>query len=168
MQYLEGCECARRRCVWEGRELEEGQRWETHLNTVCTCTSGQVICEATTQGECSYGHNPPTRTHTHAHTHTHTRTHTRSLNHPTPNAVILYMQPTCFSTISSEPCCLIVIDVEAGCHGDPTAPPLDACTSSPCRNGGTCLTNETTGFHCSCPGHTTGPVCDRLLRQVVC
>ncbi|XP_075885031.1 kielin/chordin-like protein [Nelusetta ayraudi] len=43
---LEGCECVRRRCVWEGRQVEEGQRWQSDLNTVCTCTSGEVTCQA--------------------------------------------------------------------------------------------------------------------------
>ncbi|XP_056138469.1 kielin/chordin-like protein [Lampris incognitus] len=46
VQHLEGCECVRRHCVWEGREVEDGQHWQTHLNTICTCTSGKVTCEA--------------------------------------------------------------------------------------------------------------------------
>ncbi|XP_075998591.1 kielin/chordin-like protein isoform X2 [Genypterus blacodes] len=46
VQHLEGCECVRQRCVWEGREVEEGQRWQTDLNTVCVCTSGKVTCQA--------------------------------------------------------------------------------------------------------------------------
>lgn len=51
VQYLEGCECVRQRCVWEGREVEVGQRWRTDLNTVCTCTSGKVTCQADIKGE---------------------------------------------------------------------------------------------------------------------
>ncbi|CAL8376149.1 unnamed protein product, partial [Arctogadus glacialis] len=48
------CECVRRRkCTWEGREVEEGHRWQTLSNTTCTCTSGQVACEAIVAG-CSY------------------------------------------------------------------------------------------------------------------
>uniref|UniRef100_A0A4W5K2T8 Kielin cysteine rich BMP regulator n=1 Tax=Hucho hucho TaxID=62062 RepID=A0A4W5K2T8_9TELE len=50
VQYLEDCECVRRGCVWEGRQVEEGHRWETHQNTFCTCTSGQVTCSASTDG----------------------------------------------------------------------------------------------------------------------
>ncbi|KAM6960594.1 kielin/chordin-like protein [Aplochiton taeniatus] len=50
VKYLEGCECVRRRCVWEGRPVEDGQRWETNLNTVCTCSSGRVTCEAKSKG----------------------------------------------------------------------------------------------------------------------
>ncbi|CAL8296638.1 unnamed protein product [Boreogadus saida] len=47
VHYLEGCECVRRRtCTWEGREVEEGHRWQTLSNTACTCTSGRVACEA--------------------------------------------------------------------------------------------------------------------------
>ncbi|XP_042352823.1 kielin/chordin-like protein [Plectropomus leopardus] len=46
VQYLEGCECVRQRCVWEGREVEDGQHWQIDLNTVCTCTSGKVTCQA--------------------------------------------------------------------------------------------------------------------------
>ncbi|XP_045893127.1 kielin/chordin-like protein isoform X2 [Micropterus dolomieu] len=45
VQYLEGCECVRQRCVWEGREVENGQRWQTDPNIVCTCTSGKVACQ---------------------------------------------------------------------------------------------------------------------------
>ncbi|CAL8263592.1 unnamed protein product [Merluccius merluccius] len=51
VHYLEGCDCVRRRrCTWEGREVEEGHRWQTHLNTMCTCSSGQVTCEADVVG----------------------------------------------------------------------------------------------------------------------
>ncbi|CAK6951146.1 kielin/chordin-like protein [Scomber scombrus] len=50
VQYLEGCECVRQQCVWEGRELEDGHRWLTDLNTVCTCTSGKVTCQADIKG----------------------------------------------------------------------------------------------------------------------
>lgn len=51
VQYLEGCECVRQRCVWEGREVEDGQRWQIDLNTVCTCTSGKVTCRANIKGK---------------------------------------------------------------------------------------------------------------------
>ncbi|XP_070763397.1 kielin/chordin-like protein [Enoplosus armatus] len=50
IQYLEGCECVRQRCVWEGREVEDGQHWQIDLNTVCTCTSGKVTCQANIKG----------------------------------------------------------------------------------------------------------------------
>eukprot|EP00066_Takifugu_rubripes_P016015 XP_011605281.1 PREDICTED: kielin/chordin-like protein [Takifugu rubripes] len=50
VQYLEGCECVRQRCVWEGRDVEDGQRWQTDLHTVCTCTSGKVKCQANIKG----------------------------------------------------------------------------------------------------------------------
>lgn len=50
VHYLEGCECVRRRCVWEGRDVEEGQRWQTH-HSVCTCTSGKVKCQASVKGK---------------------------------------------------------------------------------------------------------------------
>ncbi|KAJ3596121.1 hypothetical protein NHX12_002530 [Muraenolepis orangiensis] len=47
VRYLEGCDCVmRRRCTWEGSQVEEGHRWQTHSNTVCSCSSGQVTCEA--------------------------------------------------------------------------------------------------------------------------
>ncbi|KAL0968355.1 hypothetical protein UPYG_G00265780 [Umbra pygmaea] len=52
VQYLEGCECVRPGCKWEGRKVEEGQRWETQQNTFCTCTSGEVMCSATTDESC--------------------------------------------------------------------------------------------------------------------
>ncbi|XP_049429825.1 kielin/chordin-like protein [Epinephelus fuscoguttatus] len=51
LQYLEGCECVRQRCIWEGREVEDGQHWQIDLNTVCTCASGKVTCQANTK-EC--------------------------------------------------------------------------------------------------------------------
>lgn len=47
VQYLEGCECVRQKCVWDGREVEEGQRWQTDIYTLCTCTAGTVSCKAT-------------------------------------------------------------------------------------------------------------------------
>ncbi|KAM3609081.1 uncharacterized protein V6R79_009469 [Siganus canaliculatus] len=50
VQYLEGCECVRQRCVWEGREVIDGQSWQTDLNTVCTCSSGKVTCQSTIKG----------------------------------------------------------------------------------------------------------------------
>ncbi|XP_077451474.1 kielin/chordin-like protein isoform X1 [Stigmatopora argus] len=46
VRYLEGCECVRRPCVWDGGEVEDGRRWQTDVSTVCTCTSGKVTCRA--------------------------------------------------------------------------------------------------------------------------
>ncbi|XP_028287666.1 kielin/chordin-like protein isoform X2 [Parambassis ranga] len=46
IQYLQGCECVRPRCVWEGREMTEGQTWQIDVNTLCTCTAGKVTCQA--------------------------------------------------------------------------------------------------------------------------
>lgn len=37
--------------MWEGHELEDGHRWQTDLNTVCTCTSGKVTCQADIKGK---------------------------------------------------------------------------------------------------------------------
>lgn len=37
--------------MWEGRQVEEGQRWQSDLNTVCTCTSGEVTCQADIKGK---------------------------------------------------------------------------------------------------------------------
>lgn len=31
--------------------MEEGQRWQSDLNTVCTCTSGEVTCQADIKGK---------------------------------------------------------------------------------------------------------------------
>ncbi|XP_041854067.1 kielin/chordin-like protein isoform X3 [Melanotaenia boesemani] len=44
VKYLEGCECVRQQCVWEGHEVEDGQQWQTDLNILCSCTSGKVTC----------------------------------------------------------------------------------------------------------------------------
>ncbi|XP_034389852.1 kielin/chordin-like protein [Cyclopterus lumpus] len=50
IQYLEGCECVRQRCMWEGHEVEDGRRWQIDLTTVCVCTSGKVTCQANIKG----------------------------------------------------------------------------------------------------------------------
>ncbi|XP_044213158.1 kielin/chordin-like protein isoform X1 [Thunnus albacares] len=50
VQDLEGCDCVRQRCVWEGREVEDGQHWQIDLNNVCRCTSGKVTCQDNTKG----------------------------------------------------------------------------------------------------------------------
>ncbi|XP_034032503.1 kielin/chordin-like protein isoform X2 [Thalassophryne amazonica] len=50
VQYLEGCECVKRRCIWKGRDVEDGQRWQIDLNTVCICTSGNVTCTPNIEG----------------------------------------------------------------------------------------------------------------------
>ncbi|XP_055365980.1 kielin/chordin-like protein isoform X2 [Betta splendens] len=50
IQHLEGCECVTRRCVWEGRDVDDGQRWRADVETVCTCAAGKVTCQADIQG----------------------------------------------------------------------------------------------------------------------
>lgn len=52
VRYLESCECVRRTCTWENREMEEGSRWKTDGGTECSCTSGRVECE--TSNRCVY------------------------------------------------------------------------------------------------------------------
>lgn len=37
--------------MWEGREVEDGRRWQSDRNTVCTCTSGKVTCQPDTRGK---------------------------------------------------------------------------------------------------------------------
>lgn len=49
VKQLEGCECVRQRCIYEGREMVDGQRWQTDINTLCSCTSGRVTCQANIQ-----------------------------------------------------------------------------------------------------------------------
>lgn len=40
--------------MWEGRDVEDGQRWQTD-HSVCTCTSGKVKCQANIKGKkCIY------------------------------------------------------------------------------------------------------------------
>ncbi|KAM9377036.1 kielin/chordin-like protein [Pholidichthys leucotaenia] len=46
VKYLEGCDCVRHQCIWEGHEVEDGHRWQTDISTVCLCTAGKVICQA--------------------------------------------------------------------------------------------------------------------------
>lgn len=36
--------------MWEGRDVEDGQRWQAD-HSVCTCTSGEVKCQANIKGE---------------------------------------------------------------------------------------------------------------------
>uniref|UniRef100_A0A9J8B1X1 Kielin cysteine rich BMP regulator n=1 Tax=Cyprinus carpio carpio TaxID=630221 RepID=A0A9J8B1X1_CYPCA len=45
VDYLETCECSKRKCVWEGRDMDEGSRWSPDSNTVCYCTHGKVQCD---------------------------------------------------------------------------------------------------------------------------
>ncbi|CAN9499249.1 unnamed protein product [Ophioblennius macclurei] len=51
VKQLEGCECVRGRCLWEGREMQEGQSWQIDISTVCYCTSGRVSCQPVNSGE---------------------------------------------------------------------------------------------------------------------
>ncbi|KAG2460321.1 KCP protein, partial [Polypterus senegalus] len=44
VKYLETCECRRPQCSWEGRNYDDGSRWEKDQCTACTCTNGQVQC----------------------------------------------------------------------------------------------------------------------------
>lgn len=60
VKYLEGCECVGRRCEWDGRVVEEGQRWQTDSNTVCLCSSGKVTCQTNSRTE---GCDPDIRVH---------------------------------------------------------------------------------------------------------
>ncbi|XP_043120875.1 kielin/chordin-like protein isoform X2 [Puntigrus tetrazona] len=52
VDYLETCECLKRKCVWEGRDVEEGSRWAPDSHTVCYCTQGKVQCNRL--NECSF------------------------------------------------------------------------------------------------------------------
>ncbi|KAF4101146.1 hypothetical protein G5714_017578 [Onychostoma macrolepis] len=52
VDYLETCECSKRKCVWEGREMNEGSRWSPDSHTVCYCTHGKVQCDRL--NECSF------------------------------------------------------------------------------------------------------------------
>uniref|UniRef100_A0A8C4SRN7 Kielin cysteine rich BMP regulator n=1 Tax=Erpetoichthys calabaricus TaxID=27687 RepID=A0A8C4SRN7_ERPCA len=44
VKYLETCECRRPQCSWEGRNYDDGSRWEKDQCTACTCVNGQVQC----------------------------------------------------------------------------------------------------------------------------
>ncbi|XP_016400320.1 kielin/chordin-like protein [Sinocyclocheilus rhinocerous] len=52
VDYLETCECSKRNCVWEGREMDEGSRWSPDSRTVCYCTHAKVQCNRL--NECSF------------------------------------------------------------------------------------------------------------------
>lgn len=34
--------------------MDDGQRWQSDLNTVCTCKSGKVTCQANNKGKDVY------------------------------------------------------------------------------------------------------------------
>lgn len=51
---LELCECRRSSCLWDGKEVQDGARWEMNGQEVCACTAGKVQC-AVSDGE-SYPH----------------------------------------------------------------------------------------------------------------
>ncbi|XP_052437941.1 kielin/chordin-like protein isoform X5 [Carassius gibelio] len=55
VDYLETCECSKRKCVYEGREMDEGSRWSPDRSTVCYCTQGNVQCDRF--NECSFHDN---------------------------------------------------------------------------------------------------------------
>nr|XP_014351812.1 PREDICTED: kielin/chordin-like protein [Latimeria chalumnae] len=46
VKYLEGCECRRPKCSWEGREYEEGSSWDKDKCSLCSCVKGEVRCLA--------------------------------------------------------------------------------------------------------------------------
>ncbi|XP_067391076.1 LOW QUALITY PROTEIN: kielin/chordin-like protein [Emydura macquarii macquarii] len=56
---LEGCECRRPGCTWDGTHREEGAAWDKDDCTACVCLQGEVRCSA--RGDrprclgCSYG-----------------------------------------------------------------------------------------------------------------
>ncbi|XP_073706315.1 kielin/chordin-like protein [Garra rufa] len=52
VDYLETCECSKRKCVWEGRQMDEGSQWSPDSRTVCICTQGKVQCSRS--NECSF------------------------------------------------------------------------------------------------------------------
>ncbi|XP_051579936.1 kielin/chordin-like protein [Myxocyprinus asiaticus] len=52
VKHLETHECVRQKCVWEGRQMEEGSRWSLDSRTVCLCTNGKVQCDHSS--ECSF------------------------------------------------------------------------------------------------------------------
>ncbi|XP_066541573.1 kielin/chordin-like protein [Hoplias malabaricus] len=52
VNYLESCECVRKKCTWEGRSVEDGSRWMSDNGAVCYCASGKVQCSPS--NECSY------------------------------------------------------------------------------------------------------------------
>ncbi|KAI7802308.1 kielin/chordin-like protein isoform X1 [Triplophysa rosa] len=52
VEYLESCECVKRKCEWEGHQMDEGSRWSPDSHSVCSCTSGKVQCER--MNECSF------------------------------------------------------------------------------------------------------------------
>ncbi|XP_056333779.1 kielin/chordin-like protein [Danio aesculapii] len=52
VEFLETCECTKRKCVWEGRQVDEGHHWSPDIRTVCSCSYGRVQCNRSS--ECSF------------------------------------------------------------------------------------------------------------------
>ncbi|XP_067246073.1 kielin/chordin-like protein [Chanodichthys erythropterus] len=49
---LQTCDHTKLKCVYEGRQLDEGYRWSSDSRTSCSCTNGQVQCNRLS--ECSF------------------------------------------------------------------------------------------------------------------
>ncbi|XP_051725443.1 kielin/chordin-like protein [Ctenopharyngodon idella] len=52
IDHLETCECSKRKCVYEERQVDEGYRWSPDSRTTCSCTNGQIQCDRL--NECSF------------------------------------------------------------------------------------------------------------------
>ncbi|XP_048024021.1 kielin/chordin-like protein isoform X2 [Megalobrama amblycephala] len=52
IDHLQTCDHTKLKCVYEGRQLDEGYRWSSDSRTSCSCTNGQVQCNRLS--ECSF------------------------------------------------------------------------------------------------------------------
>ncbi|XP_048024025.1 kielin/chordin-like protein isoform X3 [Megalobrama amblycephala] len=52
IDHLQTYDHAKQKCVYEGRQLDEGYRWSSDSRTSCSCTNGQVQCNRLS--ECSF------------------------------------------------------------------------------------------------------------------
>ncbi|XP_067245483.1 kielin/chordin-like protein [Chanodichthys erythropterus] len=52
IDHLQTCDHTKQKCVYEGRQLDEGYRWSSDSRTSCSCTNGQVQCNRLS--ECSF------------------------------------------------------------------------------------------------------------------
>lgn len=67
----------------------------------------------------------------------------------------------CYQYVTGVPTCVCRPGYSGNGYGENgcTAVQMDPCTNLRCRNGGTCVRNDTTAF-CQCPRGTGGALCD--------
>ncbi|XP_046720965.1 kielin/chordin-like protein [Silurus meridionalis] len=135
VKYLESCECVRKTCTWESREMEEGSHWSIDGRTECSCSSGKVQCETSKRCEYDGGvYNDeevfvPKRNPCLNCTCTDSVVRCQSIRCPTPQCANHFKRPG--------ECCprCSVCGIEERIH-NVSYSTVDGCQTCSCRNGG--------------------------------